>query len=368
MARPPSRRAALAGLLGVTATAAATGAGSAWAALGGARFLSSAALTDGSNAIVGLDEAGREAFRTPVPARGHAAAAHPLRAEAVAFARRPGDFALAIRCADGAVLARLKAPEGRHFYGHGTFSADGALLFTTENAFESGEGRIGVWDAADGYRRIGDFASGGVGPHDALLAPDGGALIVANGGVRTHPATGRAKLNIPTMRANLTWLSATDGVVLDRVEPPEEMRLASLRHLAARGDAVVLGAQWQGAAGGAPTPLVATRRAGGALIWARAAARDWARMKGYVGSVAISADGGRIAATSPRGGRAMIFDAEGALIATTDETDVCGAAARGQGFAFTTGAGAWIETDGDGVTASRGRHGLRFDNHLVKLD
>ena len=67
------------------------------------------------------------------------------------------------------------------------FSADGSLLYATENAFDSGEGRIGLYAADDGFRRRGEFASHGIGPHQLCLAPDGQTLLVANGGIRTHP-------------------------------------------------------------------------------------------------------------------------------------------------------------------------------------
>ncbi len=102
-----------------------------WAAVGAPDFLAAALFPDDSYRLVGLAVDGDIQFSLPLPARGHAAAAHPSRAQAVAFARRPGTFAVVIDCAAGAEIARLKAPEGRHFYGHGVFSADGSQLFTT---------------------------------------------------------------------------------------------------------------------------------------------------------------------------------------------------------------------------------------------
>jgi hypothetical protein len=53
---------------------------------------------------------------------------------------------------------------------------------------------LGVRDATDGYRQIGELASFGVGPHELVLMPDGATLAVANGGIRTHPGRDRAKL------------------------------------------------------------------------------------------------------------------------------------------------------------------------------
>ena len=85
-------------------------------------------------------------FQLPLPGRGHAAAVHPSRPEAIAFARRPGTFALVINCATGEVTHRLTPPDGMQFNGHGAFSLDSALLMTSEVVAESSEGRIGLWE------------------------------------------------------------------------------------------------------------------------------------------------------------------------------------------------------------------------------
>ena len=162
-----------------------------WAEAGSPAFLSAARLPDGQFALCGISDSGQILFQISIPGRGHAATAHPIRAEAVAFARRPGVFAVIIDCVSGAEIARLACPEGRHFYGHGAYSHNGELLFTTENDYEAGEGRIGVWDVMRGYARVGDFASGGIGPHEIKVLPGSDILVVANGGIETHPDSGR---------------------------------------------------------------------------------------------------------------------------------------------------------------------------------
>ncbi|MEM7424347.1 MAG: DUF1513 domain-containing protein, partial [Pseudomonadota bacterium] len=155
----PTRRAFIAG-----AAAAGMAPVPTWAEAGGPRYLSAARMPDGRFRLFGLDGELQPVLSLPLPGRGHAAVAHPERPEAVAFARRPGTFAIVLDCMTRSVVAVLDAPPERHFYGHGAFSADGARLYTTENAYEIGEGRIGVWAVDDGYRRIGEFASGGIGP------------------------------------------------------------------------------------------------------------------------------------------------------------------------------------------------------------
>ncbi|MCL3883156.1 DUF1513 domain-containing protein [Marivita sp. GX14005] len=334
-----------------------------WADAGAPRYLSAAALSDGRYVLCGIRADLDLAFQLPLPERGHAAAAHPARPEAVAFARRPGTFALVIDCALGMRIATLTAPEGRHFYGHGAFSADGTRLFTTENDYEAGEGRIGIWDAEKGYRRIGEWASGGIGPHEIRRLPGSDVLVVANGGIDTHPDSGRAKLNIPTMRPNLSYIS--DGAIVETVELDAALHKNSIRHLdVSRSGQVAIGMQWQGDRD--PSALVATHERGASIRLLEAPEDRVRAMNGYVGSIAFSEDGTRIAATSPRGGQVQIFDArDGRFASAQSIADACGIARGGAGFTATSGTGA-VARIGSGPGAAA-HDGLRWDNHLVSL-
>ncbi|MGP6089598.1 DUF1513 domain-containing protein [Antarctobacter jejuensis] len=334
-----------------------------WAEAGSPVLLSAAQTMGGDYVLCGLDGAGQILFELPLPARGHAAAAHPELAEAVAFARRPGRFALVIDCVSGQETALLNAPGGRHFYGHGAFSADGALLFTTENDFEAAQGVIGIWDARGGYRRLGEFASGGVGPHEIRLMPDGRSLVVANGGIETHPDSGRSKLNLPTMRPNLTFLSL-EGEVQHRAELTPDMHRNSIRHLAVAADGRVgFAMQWQGDVVEAP-PLLGLVSPDKDLTLAKSGHAAQTRMRGYAGSVAMS-PAGEVAITSPVGGQVQIYDAmTGALKRERAHRDVCGVAWAGDGFVLTSGTGeVWRE----GARKPAAAHGLHWDNHLVPL-
>lgn len=260
-----------------------------WADVGSPVFLSAAAKPDGSFVLCGIDARLQVSFQIPLPARGHAAAAHPRRPEAVAFARRPGTYAIVIDCITGQEKARLESRPGRHFYGHGTFSLDGSLLFTTENDYEAGRGRIGIWDARNGYTRIDEWGSGGVGPHDIKRLPGTDTLVVANGGIDTHPDTGRTKLNIATMAPKLAYID--EGAVVEMAKLPQEMHKNSIRHLAvSQLGAVAFGMQWQGDQ--TPQALVGTHQRGRAISLMTAPAEQVRHLDGYIGSVAYSADGG----------------------------------------------------------------------------
>ncbi|NSY40010.1 DUF1513 domain-containing protein [Leisingera sp. ANG59] len=356
-----SRRGFLAGLM-----ASALAPQASWAAAGSPAFLSAGKDTSGAFLLAGLTETGGILFRHPLPGRGHAAAAHPTRPEAVAFARRPGRFADVIDCRSGAALARLEPPPGHHFYGHGTFSPDGSRLFTTENDYENARGIVGVWHAADGYRRIDAFSSGGIGPHDMLLRRDKPGLVIANGGIETHPDSGRAKLNLPDMRPNLSYLNP-DGTLEEQMELPQDLHLNSIRHLSMRADGTVgFAMQWQGDTG-EQVPTAGLHTPGGVP---RLLAEDDARvlnMQGYGGSVAFSDDGGQIGVTSPRGGVLQVMDTvSGALLQEHRIGDVCGLAPSADGFMASTGAGHFIAIS-ESTQHLLHRADLAWDNHLIPL-
>ena len=352
-----SRRGFLAGLMATGLTPRVS-----WADAGAPAYLAAAQLPGGAYNLFGLTDTGAEVFRLPLPDRGHAAAAHPSRPEAVAFARRPGTFAVVLDCASGRIHATLEAPVGRHFYGHGAFSPGGDILFTPENDFENARGVIGMWDALDGYARIGEFDSGGIGPHDTLLIPGTDVLAVANGGIETHPASGRAKLNIPMMQPNLSYVTI-GGELLETVDLPHDYRRNSLRHLSVRDDGLVAFAmQWQGDVADSP-PLAGLHRRGGEMRFASADPEGHRRMQGYAGSVSFSDSGDRFAITSPRGGLVQVFSADDAqLVETVESEDVCGVNAGVDGFVFTAGTGL-ISSPG----AELSRHAVAWDNHLVRI-
>lgn len=332
-----------------------------WADLGSPRFLA-AGKQDEAFVLHGLDAGGETTFSIDLPGRGHAACAHPTRPVAVAFARRPGTFAVALDCLTGAVIAQLVPPEGRQFNGHGVFSADGMFLFTSEVVAETSEGRVGLWQFPD-FRRIGEWASGGIGPHDMKRLPDG-RLVIANGGIRTDPDD-RSKLNLDSMRPNLTVLSE-DGGIVAQAELAADLWQNSIRHLAVNAAGTVAFAmQWEGDPS-EPVPQLGLWTPGKAEP--QTCPPDTAgtfRMKGYAGSIAMT-DGGLIALTSPRGGIVMFHDTEGRHLATHARADVCGIAAYGEGFLASDGSGALWSCTAQGITPLR-RSGPQWDNHLIAL-
>lgn len=337
-----------------------------WADAGDPAFLGAAKDVSGAFSLFGLDAQAQILFRVPLPARGHAAAAHPSAPEAVAFARRPGRFALVVNCVTGAVTHRFEAPVGRHFMGHGVFLSGGDILATPENNFEAGKGVLGLWDRRDGYRRIGEVDTHGIGPHDIkVLAGD--RLVIANGGILTHPSRGegRETLNLDTMQSSLVYLSPDLGLAEKHVLDPD-LHLNSIRHLAVGPDGqVAFAMQWQGDISEG-VPLLGLHRRGETLRLAAAPLAEHLGMKGYAGSIAFNGAGREVAITSPKGARVHRFTPNGDFVGAVLRTDVCGLAPMADGYLASDGFGGLLHVS-DGLTALNAVPGLAWDNHLVSL-
>lgn len=305
-----------------------------------------------------LSRDGEILHHVPLPGRGHDVTASPDGRWIVAFARRPGTFALATsRAGDSPYV--FTAPEGRHFYGHGVFSPDGRLLIATENDYENARGVLGLYDATDGFARIGEWDTHGIGPHDLSLMPDRRTLVVANGGMETHPDYGREILNLSTMEPSVVFLDATDGHLIERHTLPAAWSRHSTRHMDLLPDgSVFVGCQWQGALSDCPPMLLRFRKGEGQTSIGLGPEAEHA-FRGYVGSVATNARAGTVAITSPRGDVAAVVDgSSGKLLSLRHQTDVCGIARDGVGF---------VTSDSAGRFGRNTYPGLVFDNHIFPL-
>lgn len=301
-----------------------------------------------------------------LPARGHDIALRPDGSEWVAFARRPGRFGVAVPM-DGREPLWFSAGPGRHFYGHGVFSADGRLLYTTENDYTARRGMIGVRDATAGYRQIGELPSHGIGPHDLALLSDRRTLVVANGGIHTHPDRRREELNLADMEPSLAYVDTETGDLLEAHGLAKDLRRLSIRHLAvASNDVVVFGCQYRGDADDLP-PLVGFHRRGETLHIVPGPDDLHASLKNYIGSVTACSDGSVVAASAPRGGVVTYWDPAGRrFLGSLNLPDGCGVAPTGEGETF-------LLTSGEGYLASGGADGLgarqstryRWDNHAI---
>jgi uncharacterized protein len=301
-----------------------------------------------------------------LPGRRHDVALSPDGGEWVAFARRPGRFGVAIPVGTRPPVW-FASKSDRHFFGHGVFSAAGRLLYATENDYERAAGVIGVRDATDSYRQIGEFPAHGMEPHDIALLTDGRTMVIANGGIRTHPDNGTQELNLPDMRPSLVYVDVETGDLLEEHVLAPELHQLSIRHLAiASGDTVVFGCQYRGPEQDAP-PLVGFHRRGETLVIVEASGETQQGLRNYIGSVAADSGGSIVAASAPKGSLITYWDvAARRYLGACDLNDGCGLAPthRSASFLLTSGEG-WLATDDVNGSMDRQPSGFQWDNHAI---
>ncbi|SFM38365.1 DUF1513 domain-containing protein [Marinobacter zhejiangensis] len=332
-------------------------------------LFSAANTPEGNYTLVGLDSAGQVRSQVTVGDRCHGGCQRPGSRQVLLFARRPGRHFYVIDTLSGQLLASIDAEPDHHFYGHGAFSPDGRYLYTTENHYPSGQGVIGVYDASTGYTRVRQLAAGGIGPHEVRMHPDGNTLVVALGGIQTHPDYQRIKLNLETMSPALLLIDRHDGTVLQRHEPSHQQ--LSCRHLDVSPDGTVIaGYQFQGPEWQAP-PLIAR------LDSQRGDFRELSlgdglqsQLRNYTASIAVHPYLPLSAITAPRGGKLLVINhRSGELAVTYDVDDCAGIMAAGQrGFLLTSGTGAVFQLPANlGALIPLQAPTLRWDNHLTAV-
>lgn len=329
--------------------------------------LSAVSDARGRHFIAGLGSSGGVLFRIPVQERCHGGCARPGAGQVVMFARRSGRHFHVVDPDLGEIVQSVAAGPEVHFYGHGVFSPDGNLLYVTANHFPSGRGLVQVYDASDGYRHLHDLDVNGIGPHELRLHPDGKTLIVAVGGIRTHPDYGRVKLNLSTMAPALVLMDRSSGNVRKRYAPSHHQ--LSCRHLDLSPDGyVVAGYQYEGPEWERPPLLARLDAATGSFSEISLAPQLQASLGNYIASVAVSPGAPVVAVTAPRGNTVLLLDYRtGRPLRSFALTDCAGVAADGtDGFLLSTGTGRLYRASVDSERLETiGRHPLRWDNHLA---
>ncbi|WP_421779973.1 DUF1513 domain-containing protein [Kiloniella litopenaei] len=303
-----------------------------------AAYVSTLRTADGQFAAAVIDREGGLIFQEHLDDRGHATAITPNKKFAVVFARRPGRFALVLDLINNKRHLAFSPPAGHHFYGHGFFSPDGKLLYTTENDYENERGIIGIYDTTNSFTRVGHYDSYGIGPHEAILLSDGITIAIANGGIITHPDYPRQKLNLSSMKPQISYIDRRDGKIISQSKLPADFTQLSLRHISAAKDHIWIGGQFEGDPS-SNISLVATHRIG-EEITPVSHEKTYLGMKQYIGSVSANIDGSLVATTAPKGNKVAIWNSETReLVKILSHSDAGGVAASGKDFIISDGQG-----------------------------
>jgi hypothetical protein len=149
--------------------------------VGGGSFVDPADQTTQRFVFSQADFGGGEIALTATAFLPHGIAIDPLNPNRLVTFQKIGPGCCEIDLIARTVTRTIVPTEGRWFYGHGAFSSDGKLLYSTETVNSEERGVIGVRDAAT-FEYLGEFPTFGENPHDCHLIEGGKVLLVTNGG------------------------------------------------------------------------------------------------------------------------------------------------------------------------------------------
>lgn len=335
-------------------------------------FASAAQDRAGEYHLYLISEQGEVLFDHLLPGRAHHTEAHPNQPLLASIARRPGRFIDIIDYQQQRLVKRILAEEGRHFFGHGIFSEDGRWLITTENELSTGQGRVVIRSLVDDYAVIADYPSHGIGPHELVQQPGSSVLVVANGGILTHPDHGREKLNLDSMQPSLVRLNLNTGELLEQQMLPAQQHQLSIRHIdtTAQGSTAIA-LQYQGNIGDNPA-LVAIHHPNQPITLLQAPDAINIAMKGYCGSVRCDLSGRYAAVSAPRGDLISFWDLDQqTFISSIKSRDGCGltATTNPAEFIISAGTGRCIRHNLETGSTTRMPQTLKtaWDNHLTTV-
>ena len=342
-----------------------------------ASYISAAKSSAGLFSLQHFDSQGQVLQSFDLPKRGHSFAMND-QGYLLSISRRPGEYFLVIDPSLPNSESRLvKAPSNRRYYGHAAFNTTGNLAYLTENNLDSSQGVIGIYDVKKQFKRIGEFPSYGIGPHAICFDKQRECLVIANGGVKTHPSSGRKKMNISTMQSNLAFINPVDGSLIDIEVLDEECRFNSIRHLDIDANSNVFISLQNQKINSQQTLLAIYRHNDKSLLPCRIPSEFEPNLKRYLGDISLDHSENFFTTTSPKGNLVLLYHADGRFIAAHEIKDVCGVSQTNQAneFIVTTGNGEIYSLHISGnkhasVTINRiasfyGK--LGWDNHLLLI-
>ena len=187
-------------------------------------------------AIIDLD-AERPAPRLiDVSFLGHGVSIDPKHPHQAAIFEKKGPGGCHVDLREGKVIRPITTADNRHFYGHGAYSADGSLLYSTESVLDDDYRGVLVVRDADTLKELGELPTYGTSPHDCQLLADGRTMLVANGG---GPIRGGAMPNV-------TYVDTQSEALVERVDLYDERFNAGHLAITEAGDLAIVSAPRDG--------------------------------------------------------------------------------------------------------------------------
>ncbi|MEY3012306.1 MAG: hypothetical protein RIT45_1041 [Pseudomonadota bacterium] len=236
-----------------------------------------------------------------IPFYGHGIAFDPDKpARAIVFEKH-GPGCCEVDLVRGRATRSVPTTADRQFYGHGTFSRDGRLLYCTETIVGDGSRRgvVAIRDARS-LELIGTLPSHGLAPHDMVLTPDGDALVISNGGGTLESG------EVP----NIAVVALRDGALRERLPFGDPRVNAGHVALLPDGGMVAVSAPRDGLDVHAPSVHgdVSFWHPREPMTMHSVGGPEVVRMRAETLSVAVHAASGQVVATNPEGDQLSFWD------------------------------------------------------------
>ena len=203
---------------------------------GAPRFALSLTDLDAVDALNGSDDPIAQAKLITLPFLAHGIVVDPNDPARAAVFEKKGPGACLVDLRERVVLGPIETSPSRRFYGHGAFSADGSLLYSTESLIEEDFAGVLVVRDARTLAELGTVPTYGAAPHDCQLVDGGRTMVVANGGGQISGGA------VPCV----SYIDVASERLLDRVELESPRFNAGHLALTPTGDLAVVSAPRDG--------------------------------------------------------------------------------------------------------------------------
>lgn len=329
---------------------------------------------DSKFGLLSFSPKGEENWFHELDARMHDCAKHPNKNHLALFARRPGQFFEVLDSTTGKIIKKINRDKNRFYQGHGIYSKDGNYLCVSETDFESSAGKIGVYSVKNHYKKAFEINSGGIEPHQIELHPIfKNKIIVANGGIKSHPDNSKIKLNLNNMSSNISIIDIEKKTTSKRFQFDSSWQKNSLRHLTSdQKSLIAVGTQYQEPISKKIAPVVALLDLkSNELSYLEAPIKAYKNMKNYCASVSFDHKGEILYATSPKTGAILSWNIEDRSFRNEWKfPDVAALASSNQNMVFTSGNGEVAYQKGFKYPLEKFLHfknSYQFDNHMISL-
>ena len=311
--------------------------------------------------------------KVDLPFRAHDSVIIPFLKQIVIISRRPKNKLYILDLNNKQIVKEITSPTNRHFYGHALYSKKTNLLYVAENLFtfdDERSGSLAIYDPSQNYKRVGEYGTQGIGPHEIKL-DNNNNIVVANGGILTNPNFPRVKLNINDIMSNITKVNIYSGKKIRTFNLKKKFKDYSIRHLDIdNNNEVHAGCQVYNRRKKNYGPLAFYSKEN--ILYSYKIPKPLLiNLKQYTGSIKLNLYTREIYCSFPKDNRVLVWNMYGKkIIKNYLINDVCGLAydINNKNILISDGEGCIHSSEPDNSLKKHFKKEIKFDNHFITFN